>query len=281
MIRSGEWRHAIRPVRQCVGEARWCGSRQPRGISRFHRLQRRGGGAGLTQHGRRGAALHGLRSSVGHAQSPDLGRSAHAPAASRHRAPRGGRVAMRTGYKVYDSDTHIGPSADTLEKYLSSRVRELVPDLESRKAPQRRHSAGVPYDSPYPTRFRLGSGAVGGWGADVPRTLGEAKPRATTAGASGRFMGSKAPNLFSDDWDVDGRIRDMDEEGVDVQLLVNNGGPSGHDNREVNIEFMRAQHRFLDDFCGKYPHRLKSMICANASYVEESVAEIKRWSASP
>src|SRR6266498_3314942 len=189
---------------------------------------------------------------------------------------------MRNGYKVYDSDTHVGPSADTLEKYLSSRVRELVPDLESRTVPQRRHSASIAYDSPYPTRFRLGSGgAVGGWGADVPRTLGEAEPRATTGGASGRFMGSKAPNLFSDDWDVDGRIRDKDEEGVDVQLLVNNGGPSGHENREVNVEFMRAQHRFLGDFCGKYPHRLKSMISTTASYIEESVAEIKRWSGSP
>jgi hypothetical protein len=67
---------------------------------------------------------------------------------------------MRNGYKVYDSDTHVGPSADTLEKYLSSRVRELVPDLESRKVPQRRHSASIAYDSPYPTRFRLGSGGA-------------------------------------------------------------------------------------------------------------------------
>ena len=79
---------------------------------------------------------------------------------------------------------------------------------------------------------------------------------------------------------MDGRIRDIDEEGVDVQLLVNPGGPSGHENREVNIEFMRAQHRFLDDFCGKYPHRLKSMIGVNARYIEESVEEIKRWSHS-
>jgi hypothetical protein len=93
---------------------------------------------------------------------------------------------MRNGYKVYDSDTHIGPSADTLDKYLSSRVRELVPDLESRTVPQRRHSTGVEYDSPYPKRFRLSRGGpVGGWGADVSRVLGEAQPRETAGGASG------------------------------------------------------------------------------------------------
>jgi hypothetical protein len=40
---------------------------------------------------------------------------------------------MSNGYKVYDSDTHVGPSADTLEKYLSSRVRELVRIFSSRR----------------------------------------------------------------------------------------------------------------------------------------------------
>jgi hypothetical protein len=116
---------------------------------------------------------------------------------------------MRNGYNVYDRDTHIGQSADSLEKYLSSRVRELAPDLESRKVPQKRHAASIEYDPPYPERFRLSrGGSVGGWGADVPRVLGEAEPRATAGGASGRFMGSKYPNLNSDDWDVDGRVRD-------------------------------------------------------------------------
>src|SRR4030095_4129146 len=110
---------------------------------------------------------------------------------------------MRNGYKVYDSDTHIEPSADTLEKYLSARVRELVPDLESRKVTLNRVSPG---NQPY-TRirraFRLRSASVGGGGADVRRMRGEAEPRTTAPGVSGRFMGSKYPCPGSDDWDVD------------------------------------------------------------------------------
>src|SRR2546426_6340775 len=129
---------------------------------------------------------------------------------------------MRNGYRVYDSDTHIGPLADTLEKYLSSRVRELVPDLDGRKVPQKRHSTGREYDPPYPTRFRLSrGGAVGGWGADVPRVLGETVPQATARGASRRVMGNKDPQLHNDDWDADGRLPDIDTEGGDVQLPGN------------------------------------------------------------
>ena len=60
---------------------------------------------------------------------------------------------MRNGYKVYDSDTHIRPRADTLEKYLSARVRELVPDLESRKVSHRRHSTGLEYTPRLPEDF--------------------------------------------------------------------------------------------------------------------------------
>jgi predicted TIM-barrel fold metal-dependent hydrolase len=115
----------------------------------------------------------------------------------------------------------------------------------------------------------------------VPRTLGDAEPRTAAAGVSGRFMGDRYPRPHTDDWDVDGRVHDMDEEGVDVQLLVNNGGPGGHENPAVDVEFMRAQHRYLDDFCGRHPHRLKSMIAVNARYVDESAEEIRRWSRSP
>jgi predicted TIM-barrel fold metal-dependent hydrolase len=158
-----------------------------------------------------------------------------------------------------------------------------VPDLESRKVDRNRTSPGFKPDMPYVRKlraFRLRSGPVGGWGADVPRTLGEAEPRTTKGGVSGRFMGTQFPRPGSDDADVEARIQDMDEEGVDVQLLVNSGGPGGHENGQVNVEFMQAQHRYLDDFCGKYPHRLKSMIAVNTRYVEESAQEIRRWGRS-
>ena len=60
------------------------GIRQQRGISRFHRIQRGGGGARLSQHVRRGAPFHGIRSGLGHAESPHLARGAHEPPPSRH-----------------------------------------------------------------------------------------------------------------------------------------------------------------------------------------------------
>jgi predicted TIM-barrel fold metal-dependent hydrolase len=40
----------------------------------------------------------------------------------------------------------------------------------------------------------------------------------------------------------------------------------------------KSSDRYLDDLCSKYPHRLKSMIGVSASYIEVSVAEIRRWS---
>jgi predicted TIM-barrel fold metal-dependent hydrolase len=40
----------------------------------------------------------------------------------------------------------------------------------------------------------------------------------------------------------------------------------------------KSPDRYLDDFCSKYPHRLKSMIGVSATYIEASVAEIRRWS---
>ena len=181
---------------------------------------------------------------------------------------------MRNGFKVYDSDTHVTASAEELEPYLASPVKALVPELEKYKTPIRRTSAGAVLEPPYSHRYSLGSSG-GGWGSDAPRTLGEAAPQANAERRTQEFMGSRLPTADGE-WVAQSRLRDMDEEGVDVQLMVP-GVPRGHDDPKVDAEFMRANHRFLNDFCGTSPHRLKALLTLDARFIADSVQEIKTW----
>ena len=81
---------------------------------------------------------------------------------------------MRNGMKVYDSDTHVTATAESLELYLPSSIKERLADADRYKSPIRRTSAGSTLEPPYSHRFSLGSGG-GGWGSDAPRTLGQAE----------------------------------------------------------------------------------------------------------
>ena len=184
---------------------------------------------------------------------------------------------MRNGFKVYDSDTHVTATAEDLEPYLASSIKELLPELEKFKTPIRRTSAGCVLESPYSHRFSLGSGG-GGWGSDAPRTLGDAQPQANAERRPQKFMGTRLP-AADGEWVAASRLRDMDEEGVDVQLMVP-GVPRGHEDVRVDVEFMRANHRFLNDFCGTSPHRLKALLTLDARFIEDSVQEIKTWGQS-
>jgi predicted TIM-barrel fold metal-dependent hydrolase len=187
---------------------------------------------------------------------------------------------MRKGFKVYDADTHVSASAEATLPYLSSRVKELIPDLEERKVPIRIGLAGEIRQEPYRHSFRLGRGGMeGGWGGAPPRILGEAAPRENAQRRFQNFMGTKFPTEGGVE---DGPIRlaDMDEEGVDVHMMVPNGA-NGHENQEIEMEFIRAQHRFLNDMCSADPHRLKSLVVCTARNVEESVKEIKQWAKEP
>src|SRR5687767_2076674 len=173
---------------------------------------------------------------------------------------------MRNGIKVYDTDTHIVASAEALTPYLAATVRQWVPSLDDYWVPIRRSSAGETLQPPYVHRYQMGSGFGGGWGSDAPRMLGEAAPQPNAERRPQKFMGTKWP-AWDADWVAANRIRDMDEEEVDVQVMVPTV-PWGHDNPAVEIEFMRANHRFLDDFCSAYPTRLKALLIINAKFIK-------------
>ncbi len=182
---------------------------------------------------------------------------------------------MRNGYRIFDADTHYHASAETLEPFLDPMLREMKGELQTREF--RTGWAGEQMPEPYTHLYRFGE--MGGWGSGKPRILGEAGPRPDAQRHYQNFQGATFPTPGGADWDADARVRDMDEEGIDVHLLVP-GAASGHPDPAVDMAMLRSVHRQIDDMCSRHPGRLTSLILANARDVEGSVLEIKRYADS-
>jgi len=184
---------------------------------------------------------------------------------------------VRNGLKIFDADTHGGSCAEVLEPYLDPIVRERVPDLDQHKKPIKVGLAGEIRQPPYKHNFSFHN--MGGWGRDAVRVLGEAGPRKDGERTWQQFQGTEFPTEGGT-WDSAIRLADMDREGVDVQLIVTHGA-NGHPDPDVEMAFIRAEHRFLNDYCGRDPKRLKTMIEVTPRRIEDSVKEIKRWAREP
>lgn len=185
---------------------------------------------------------------------------------------------MRNGQKVYDADTHIAPTAEALRPHLSAKLLDMIPDLEDRREEVKIGWAGERFEPPYRHRYRFAKRE--GWSKNKPRHLGEAGPRENAERHFQKFMGVTFPSYGGADDDAAARLRDMDREGVDVHFLVSSGGV-GHPDAQAEMEFIAAQHRYLDGFCSHDPRRLKSCLTVTPLCVEESVAEIRRWGKAP
>jgi predicted TIM-barrel fold metal-dependent hydrolase len=183
----------------------------------------------------------------------------------------------RGGYRIFDADTHIIEPAEPIEQYLSAadgrRLAALGPLVQ--RAPAK---AGM-------SRYRIGR---------VPpldRRLGSrervASPSATSRGAKDggtpwdvRWKGPP----FPDDrvsFDPHARVKDMDLEGIDVNMVLPSGSVPGFcDVDDVALEqaMYQAYHRFVADYCAPYPDRLTSVVLVSARDAEASVAEIERCS---
>lgn len=180
---------------------------------------------------------------------------------------------MKNGFKIWDTDTHVRPSLETLEPYYDANVRTRLPELEPYKRENRRDVEGLVVGR---HSYALGERV------SYARCLGKAAPEPGVFRPRSKYMGTRHATTGAIDDEPGARLRDMDEEGVDVQFLIGGASATGPLNdHELDVGFMRAYNRYLHEFCSKDPHRLKAAPPVILTAVDECVAEMRRWSKEP
>ena len=122
---------------------------------------------------------------------------------------------MKNGFKVFDTDTHVMPAAEVIERYVDPVFRPRLKELEPYRTPMRQ---SVEYQ-----------GALHGYRIQPQfyrRVLGEAAPRPDHSGRDTVWMGAKVPRPGVQDDNAANRVADMDDEGTDVHFLVPGGWSS-------------------------------------------------------
>ena len=172
---------------------------------------------------------------------------------------------MKNGFHVYDSDTHVSPAAETLERYVDPGFRPRLAELAQYRQPS---ADGLHHYSFGRKYYR--------------RVLGEAAPRADFSGRESNWRGGKLPRPGVQVDAAENRVKDMDDEGTDVHFLIPGSFMSfvGLDDPVYEVGLIRAYHRHIADFCGRFPNRLKSLIVASGRAVDEAVREIREWGRS-
>src|SRR4051812_33848063 len=173
----------------------------------------------------------------------------------------------RDGYRIFDSDTHVGPYMDVLQKYLSDGEQAKLADWEAHKSKSRGH--------PVYTRGQR----------RYLRKLGAAAAESDKGGYMAGFTGAKRerePSAMGDHDPVE-RIKDMDYEGVDVNLTLPSGWfgtwTTGED-VALETAMYRAYHRWMEDYCGSHPGRLGGVLLIGSRDVESGLREMQLWGKS-
>jgi predicted TIM-barrel fold metal-dependent hydrolase len=189
---------------------------------------------------------------------------------------------MRNGYRVIDVDSHVTPSVEVLHRYAGTKVKdrwdELKPYMRTMNSPPGRGHPTTPWTTlkihPIPYNRIAGEKPAaekvekGGAGAVEGRVRNIAK-----AHCSERIQHDNP----------DGRVRDMDEEGVDVNVLIPGTWASAASALDPGLAtgLYDAFHTYMADFCSGHPERLKGLILAPASDIPWAVAELKRRGKEP
>src|SRR5438876_1190314 len=116
---------------------------------------------------------------------------------------------MKDGLRVYDTDTHVNPAAEVLDRYVDPGLRPRLAELDPYRIPTGQMIGGTPDTHQYRVATKL-----------YRRVLGQAGPHETFTGRGTRWMGTKQPRVGVQDDQAANRVQDMDDEGTDTHFLV-------------------------------------------------------------
>src|SRR5215813_2808360 len=179
----------------------------------------------------------------------------------------------RAGHRIFDADTHIIEPVEPIEAYLSS-------------ADSARLAAQGPLVQRAPAKAGM-SRYVIGKRPKLNRKLGSLErvepPASAARGGTPWDVRWQGPPFPSEQVSIDphARVRDMDVEGIDVNMILPSGGVpafSGLEDAALESAMYQAYNRFIGDYCKPYPDRLTGVMLVSGRDTAASVAEIERRS---
>jgi predicted TIM-barrel fold metal-dependent hydrolase len=153
-------------------------------------------------------------------------------------------------YQLISSDSHVKIPDEAWQQYLDPEFRSRAPRIE-------RTEEGA---------FRIFEG-----NRTPVRALDNlAGKRPEEFSLNVRRMDEQRPGA----WDPEARLKDMDIDGVDAEILFF-GGPLVTKDRRLHLNSVRGYHRWLTDFCSPAPRRLLGMAVIPIDTPEIAVEEIR------
>ncbi len=183
---------------------------------------------------------------------------------------------MKNGQRVIDMDTHVNPSFETLVKFMDPAFKARMDDLKPYLRVQNYGTGDFTTITiaPYPYDRFPGEAPKGDEGAIKPGGRGALEKRVTKSSSHHRV----APRDGVQDEDAAARLKDMDDEGRDVDFLIPGTWASAVTGiKDVTLisGLYRAYHRYMKTYCSQAPARLKSMVLIPGADVDWAVAEVK------
>ena len=161
-------------------------------------------------------------------------------------------------FRVIDVDTHLTEPPDVWTARVPERMRDKVPHVERHDGQDVWFADGVRIGAP---GYYSMAGFDGVLPASVPATFDDI-PASMYDGAA--------------------RLRFLDEEGIDAEVLYPNVGGFGNGyfstlaDRSFALDLVRVYNDFLTDWCSVAPHRLVAVTALPFWDVEAAVVELQR-----